>query len=539
MPRTSTPTPWWHDRVGYQVYLPSFADADGDGWGDLAGLTDRLDYLAGLGVGLLWLSPIHPSPMADHGYDVADYLGVHPRLGTLEDVDRLVAAADARDIKVLLDLVPNHTSLAHPWFERARRAREDPYRSYYHWRDPAPDGGPPNNWTSVFGGPAWTFDETTRQYYLHLFAPEQPDLNWDNPAVAEEFDAILRFWLDRGLGGFRIDVAHRIIKAPGLPDQPVVPPELRPTDHRGRSADHHAIEHIHDEDQPGLKELHGRWRRIADAYDALLLGEIYLLEPETLARYLADQRGLHLSFYFGLVEARWQPEALATMLRAGQVTGPHLAWVQSSHDRSRAVTRYGGGPTGRRRALLVATLTAGLPALPVLYQGEELGLDDGEVPVEAMQDPLALRSAGALSRDPARTPMPWRDEPGLGFTSGRPWLPEGGRGRGDTVEAQEADPTSPLATHRRLLATRANVRDLRHGEVRWVGEDPPLLAYDRGQARVAANVGSSPVALPLEDAVWRVAFATDGVTDGARLEGSAELAPEQAVVLVREGAPRR
>ncbi|MFO8074628.1 MAG: alpha-amylase family glycosyl hydrolase [Egibacteraceae bacterium] len=536
MAATSPPSPWWHDRVGYQVYLPSFADADGDGWGDLAGLTDRLDHLAQLGAGLLWLSPIHPSPMADHGYDVADYTGVHPRLGTLADVDRLVAAAEARDIKVLLDLVPNHTSVAHPWFERARRDRDDPYRAYYHWRDPAPDGGPPNNWTSVFGGPAWTLDEATGQYYLHLFAPEQPDLNWDNPAVAEEFDAILRFWLDRGVAGFRIDVAHRLVKAPGLPDQPVVPPERRPTQLSGHSADHHAIEHIHDEDQPGLKELHARWRRVADPYDALLLGEIYLLEPATLARYLADQRGLHLGFSFGLVEAGWDPEALARTLRIGEVTGPHLAWVQSSHDRSRAVTRYGGGSIGRRRALLVATLTAGLPALPVLYQGEELGLDDGEVPVEAMQDPLALRSSGAVSRDPARTPMPWRDEPGLGFSSGQPWLPEGGRRRADTVEAQEDDPDSPLAAHRRLLATRASHADLRHGEVRWVGEAPPLLAYDRGQARVVANVGAAPVALPLDGTAWRVAFATGGLPEGARLGDETHLPAEQAAILVRDTA---
>jgi len=328
---------WWADRTGYQVYLPSFADSDGDGWGDLPGLVDRLDHLADLGVDLLWLSPVHPSPFADAGYDVADYTAVHPRFGSLADLDRLLAETAARGMRVLLDLVPNHTSDQHPWFRSARRSREDPHRGYYHWRDPAPGGGPPNNWVSAFGGPAWTLDEATGQYYLHLFSPAQPDLNWEDPAVAAEFDAILRFWLDRGVAGFRVDVANTLVKAPGLPDNPELPPERWAPTMTGLPEEFFRFEHLHEIDQPGVLDVHRRWRDVVAPYAGMLLGEVYLLDPAALARYLR-QDGLHLSFWFALVESGWAPERFAELLRAADVAGPHLAWVQSSHDRSRAVS---------------------------------------------------------------------------------------------------------------------------------------------------------------------------------------------------------
>lgn len=528
--------PWWFDRTGYQVYLPSFADSDGDGWGDLPGLIGKLDYLADLGVDLVWLSPIHPSPFADHGYDVADYRGVHSRYGTLDDVDRLVAQAGARGMGIMLDLVPNHTSSEHPWFVRSRSSRDDPYRDYYIWRDPAPDGGPPNNWISVFGGPAWTYDGATGQYYLHLFASAQPDLNWDDPRVAAEFDDILRFWLDRGVAGFRIDVAHRLLKAPGLPDQPVVPPEKRRANRGGRADDYLTLEHVHDQEQPGLIDLHRRWRQVAEPYGAVLLGEVYLLDPEALAHYLKEQDGLHLSFWFALVESGWEPDLFADMLRAADIAGPHLAWVQSNHDRSRAATRYGGGPTGRRRALALATMTMGLPALPVLFQGEELGLEDGEVAAEDMQDPLALQTGKGFSRDRARTPMPWSPGPGLGFTTAeRAWISWGDRVPADTVEAQRSDPYSHWSAHRRLIAARKRLPSLRRGELRWIDDAEPVLAYERGDVLVACNVAAAPADLTLPEGGWLVEFRTDDVDDRSPLSGTLTLGPEQAAILRQAG----
>lgn len=529
-------SPWWEDRTGYQVYLPSFADSDGDGWGDLPGLVGRLDYLADLGVDLLWLSPIHPSPFADAGYDVADYTAVHPRFGTLGDVDRLLSEAGERGMRVLLDLVPNHTSSQHAWFRDARASRQDPYRDYYIWADPDPDGGPPNNWVSAFGGPAWTLEEATGQYYLHLFTPAQPDLNWDNPAVADEFDRILRFWLDRGVAGFRIDVAHTLIKAPGLPSNPELPADQWRATMTGLPEDHFRFDHRYESDQPGVLDVHRRWRRVAEPYGALLLGEVYLLEPAKLRRYLIDQGGLHLSFWFGLVESGWQPHRFAQLLRVAEHVGPHLAWVQSSHDRSRAVTRYGGGAAGRRRAMLLATVMAGLPALPVLYQGEELGLEDGAVPAELVQDPLVLQGGYALPRDTARTPMPWSSGHGFGFTSARQaWTAFGGRTTTDTVEYQAANPTSSLAAHRRLLATRRRLSGLRRGTVRWLDTTPSdVLAYRRGDVLVAANLGDTESTLQLPAGSWEVDYCTDR-DDGTLHDGRVlRLGAEHAVILRAE-----
>ena len=454
------------------------------------------------------------------------------------DVDRLLAECAARGMRLLLDLVPNHTSVEHAWFRRSRSGRDDPHRDFYHWRDPASDGGPPNNWVSAFGGPAWTLDEATGQYYLHLFAPAQPDLNWDNPAVADEFDAILRFWLDRGIAGIRIDVAHLLVKAPGLPDNPELPVEQQRPHMTGLPDEFFRFEHRHDHDQPGVLEIHRRWRRVVAPYDALLLGEVYLLDPDDLARYLVEQDGLHLSFWFGLVESTWDPDRFAQLLRAADVAGPHLAWVQSSHDRSRAVTRYGGGAMGRRRALTLATLTMGLPALPVLLQGEELGLEDANLAPDEIQDPLVLQGGYALSRDVARTPMPWAAGPGLGFTSApRAWLPFADRAAADTARQQAGDPTSPLSAHTRLLATRHRLADLRRQPLRWIDAVEPVLAYRRGDVLVAANVGADPATFALPPGRWRVEFQTDG--EATSVQGPTHgvafrLGAEQAVILAHE-----
>jgi alpha-glucosidase len=522
------PEPWWRDAVGYEVYVPSFADSDGDGWGDLPGVASRLDYLADLGVDLVWLSPIHPSPFADHGYDVADYLGVDPRFGTVADAERLVAAAADRGIRVLLDLVPNHTSVAHEWFRRARRGRDDPYRDYYIWRDPAPDGGPPNNWVSAFGGPAWTLEPATGQYYLHLFAPGQPDLDWRNPAVAEEFDAILRTWLDRGFAGFRIDVPHVLRKHPDLLDNPRVPADQVVPDERGR-IEYASFEHRYDRDQPDVVEVYARWREVIRPYGGLLLGEVSLLDPARLARHTTPG-ALHACFWFGFVRRGWDPDRLPDWIRAAADTVPGLVWVLSSHDRSRAVTRYGGGAVGRRRALVLATLMIGLPELPLLYQGDELGLDDAHIPPDRVQDPLVRQGGGTFARDAARTPMPWAPRPGLGFTSAADaWLPLGDRAAADTVAVQHADPGSPLSAHRTLLHLRRARAGLRRGPLEWLPAPPRALAYRRGDCVVAANLGAEPIELGLPDGGWTVAFATGAGEPG-------RLGAEEAAVLTLDRA---
>ncbi|GII79496.1 hypothetical protein Sru01_44780 [Sphaerisporangium rufum] len=522
--------PWWRDAVGYQVYLPSFADGDGDGWGDLPGVSARLDYLAGLGVDVVWLTPFFRSPMRDHGYDVADHRAVDPSFGGEDALAELLAQAHRRGMRVIGDLVVNHTSDAHPWFAAAASSPADPHRDYYIWRDPAPDGGPPNNWLSHFGGPAWTLSPATGQYYLHLFRREQPDLNWRNPALVAEIDAVIEYWLARGLDGFRIDTAAYLIKDADLRDNPPLPAgELLPA--RGVTLDWRRQEHRHDIHQPGVHAVHERWRRIADRHDAFLVGEVYELDPVALARFVEDER-LHSSFWFGLVETGWDADRIDTMIEAAVAASPRLSWVQGNHDRSRAVTRFGGGPRGRRRALALHVLMALLPGTFWLYQGEELGLGDGRVPPGHGADPLGAAQPEE-SRDGARTPMPWRPGPGLGFTTGRPWLPDGARGDGDTVAGQQDDPTSHLNTVGRLLSTRRRLAHLPAATDRLdrVALGAPVTAYRRGALWSVVNLRDTTVA-ELELPAPAVFDSDDpAVTPDRPRTGRVRLAPQQALLL--------
>ncbi|MGI5227077.1 HAD-IA family hydrolase [Actinoallomurus sp. CA-142502] len=522
--------PWWRDAVGYQVYLPSFADADGDGWGDLAGVCSHLDHLTRLGVEVLWLTPFFRSPMRDHGYDVADYHAVDPSFGGEAALDELLTQAHRRGMRVIGDLVVNHTSDAHPWFTAAASSRTDPHREHYIWRDPAPDGGPPNNWLSHFGGPAWTFSPATGQYYLHLFRPEQPDLNWRDPALATEIDTVLEYWFERGLDGFRIDTAAYLVKDADLRDNPSLPAgQVLPA--RGVTMDWRRQDHRHDIHQPDVHAVHERWRRIADRHGAFLVGEVYELDPHALARFVEDER-LHSSFWFGLVETGWDAERIAAMLEAATTASSRLSWVQGNHDRSRAVTRFGGGEPGRRRSLALHVLMALLPGTFWLFQGEELGLGDGHVPAERTVDPLGAAEPGE-SRDVVRTPMPWRPGPGLGFTTGRPWLPDGGRGEPDTVAVQADDPASHLNTLSRLLATRRRLAHLLAAtdDVSRIALDAPVVAYRRGGLWAVANLRDTPVAdveLPAA-----AVFDTDDPAVGLDRPrtGRVRLAPYQALVL--------
>jgi alpha-glucosidase len=393
---------WWRDGVIYQIYPRSYRDANGDGVGDLAGITERLDHLAWLGVEAIWITPIMPSPDTDWGYDVAFYTGVQPVLGDLEAFDRLVAGAGARDIKVVLDLVPNHTSAKHRWFREARASKTSPLREYYVWADPQPDGSPPNNWRSSFGGPAWTRDPVSRQYYLHNFLPTQPDLNWWSEEVREEFDRILRFWFDRGVAGFRIDVAHAIVKDRDLRDNP--PAELG--DHPYVAA--FGQRKVYNAERPEAHDVFRRWRAIAEDYDParLLLGETYVLDVERLRPFYGDDDELQLAFNFVFLHSPFTAEGLSGIVAATErVLDPPAwpVWAISTHDLPRYVDRWCGGSADRARCALLMLLT--LRGTPVLYYGDELGMADVPVPPEQRRDPVGTGSFTAgPGRDPCRRP---------------------------------------------------------------------------------------------------------------------------------------
>jgi alpha-glucosidase len=453
---------WWRNAVFYEVYVRSFADSDGDGVGDLEGIRRRLSYVRDLGVDGVWLTPFYPSPGADHGYDVSDYCAVDPRFGDLAGFDALLADAHGHGLRVVVDLVPNHTSIAHPWF------REHP--EYYVWADE------PNNWLSTFGGAAWTLDPERGKYYLHLFAPEQPDLDWHNPAVSREFERIMRFWLDRGVDGFRIDVAHALFKHEGLRDEPEPNPGAEPSTFDRRIAI----------DRPQLHPLYREWRRLADSYEPprLLLGEVYLLDPMRVAGYLRPDE-LHLAFNFTLLKKEWDAAelrgAIESTLAALARVGATPTWVLESHDATRLPTRYGGGPEGLRRARAAALLLLALPGTVFLYQGQELGLEEVDLSDELRQDPVFSRSGGARKgRDGCRVPIPWSSGgAALGFTTGTPWLPLPPEWREKSVEAEAADATSVLHLYRTALALRRTSHALREGTFAWRESDPGTLVFER------------------------------------------------------------
>ncbi len=499
---------WWSHSVGYQVYVRSFADSNADGIGDLGGVIDHLEHLAWLGVDLLWLTPFYPSPMADFGYDVADYTDVHPVFGSLADVDRLLDRAHRLGIRVIADLVPNHTSSSHSWFEQSRHDRSHPLRDYYLWRDPSAEGGPPNNWRSHFGGPAWTFDQRSEQYYCHLFLPEQPDLNWRNERVRLEFDEILKFWFERGLDGFRIDVAQALFKDAALRDNP----QLRPLDGVvGAREQFECFEHRYDLMQPETLEVFRRWRAIARDHGAILIGETYVDTPEQLAE-LVPGDGLDVGFWFGTMRMAWEPnEIRRAVSRVADLLGERAGWVTSSHDDPRPATRFGGGELGRRRSLGFTTLLFGLPGVAFLYQGQELGLEDGVLRSEEVTDPVEVRNPGTQGRDGCRTPMPWGAGPNVGFSGAvSTWLPASHRVE-ESVAVQRDDPSSHLHLVRRLVALRRDLRlDPAHAVV-WLDDvDPGVVAFRRGSCLLALNTADSPRSIHGLPAGRRLLFTTAG-----------------------------
>ncbi|GAB2987554.1 glycoside hydrolase family 13 protein [Nocardioides montaniterrae] len=518
----TTAAPWWTDAVVYQVYIRSFADGSGDGIGDLAGLRARLPYLADLGVDAIWINPWYPSPQADAGYDVADYRAIEPDYGTLAEADRLLAEAHAAGLKVILDIVPNHTSDAHAWFQAAL-AGDATARARYLFRPGRGATGelPPNDWRSIFGGPAWTrttdADGEPGEWYLHLFAPEQPDLDWSNPEVVEEFEDILRFWFDRGVDGFRVDVAHGLAKPSDLPDAGEI-----------TGLTQHDIPHPA-WDNEGVHEIYRGWRRIADQYapDRVFVAEAWVPSNDRLARYLRPDE-LHTAFQFDFLRAPFDAAYMRSVVddarAAVAATGGTTTWVLSNHDVVRHVTRYARSQPdhmvesvwdrvrwasepadlelGVRRARAAALFILGLPGTVYLYQGEELGLPEVEdVPDEARQDPVfRIRPAGDVGRDGCRIPLPWGgDGAAAGFSpsdaEAEPWLPQPEGWARYSASDQADDPSSVLNLYRQALRLRrAHLRGATG--FAWVHTTDDVVAFRHGDVEVWLNTGSAPVPVP-------------------------------------------
>jgi alpha-glucosidase len=491
----SEETVWWRRGVVYQVYPRSFQDTNGDGIGDLEGVRRRLDHLVSLGVDALWLSPVFPSPMADFGYDVADYCGIDPIFGTIEDFDRLLDEAHARRLKVILDFVPNHSSDAHPWFAESRRGRNDPKRDWYIWRDPAPDGGPPNNWVSNFGGSAWEYDEASGQYYHHAFLREQPDLNWRNPELRAAMADALRFWLDKGVDGFRVDVIWHLIKDAAFRDNPPDP------DYAEGQPDIGRFLQIHSADQEEVFEIIRELRGVVDEYDErVLIGEIYLPVERLVAYYGRDLSGVHLPFNFQLILTPWNARRVARLIdgyEAALPAGGWPNWVLGNHDQKRIATRVGPA-----QARVAAMLLLTLRGTPTLYYGDELGLADVAVPSELAQDPWERNEPGH-GRDGARTPMPWDSSPNGGFTIGRPWLPLNDVSALNVADEAD-DLRSTLSLHRALLALRRSTPALEIGDYQGIGADGDVLAFRRrlggDEIVILLNLGGEPAEVDLRAA---------------------------------------
>jgi alpha-glucosidase len=533
---------WWRTAVIYESHLPSLRDGNGDGIGDLDGLTESLDYLGGtLGVDAVWTGPFFRSPLLDQGFDVSDYTDVEPTFGELESFDRLVQEAHRRGMKIIVDYIPNHTSDQHPWFVASRSSRDDPKRDWYTWADPAPDGGPPNNWVSEAGGSSWELDERTGQYYLHSHLREQPDLNWRNPEVRAALLDVLRFWMDRGADGVRIDVAHMLMKDPELRDNPPNP-EGEPNPYDVQHPDYTSQLHVNDRRHPDLKHVLREIRAVLDEYGGrVAIGEIEAMEWTEWAEFYGERLdALHLPFPFRLIETSWDAEALAETISGLEAALPEGAWpvlALGNHDRPRLATRL-----GRPQARVAAVLLLTMRGAPVLFYADELGMVDQDVPRERQRDYFGLTDGG-VSRDGIRTPMPWNAGPNGGFAPADApelWLPVSRELETINVEAQLADPGSSLNLYRALLALRRRSPALSEGVY---GELPRAesgcLVFTRvgggEEIMVALNLGDEPRRLPISRG-GEVLISTVGERRGEAVSGELVLTGDEAVVIELGGA---
>ena len=523
---------WWQSGIVYQIYPRSFKDSSGDGVGDLAGIIEKLDYFSWLGINAIWLSPIYPSPMADFGYDIANYTDIDPVFGDLAAFDRLVAEAHARQLKVLVDFVPNHTSDEHEWFQQSRSALTSPKRDWYIWRDPAPDGGPPNNWLSNFGGSAWQWDEATGQYYLHLFHVKQPDLNWRNPAVRQAMYDVMHFWFKRGVDGFRIDVLHLPIKDAEFRDNP-----LNPSWKPGDPWSHQQVK-LYTEDQPEIHEIVREMRQVSEEYpQRVLIGEIYLPYDKLVLYYGDNLNGAHLPFNFQLILLKdWTAPKIKNLVESYEAALPEGAWpnwVLGNHDNHRIASRI-----GRDKARLAQMLLLTLRGTPTCYYGDEVGMQDVEVPPELAHDPEGKGSPGH-GRDPERTPMQWDSGPNAGFCPPEvaPWLPVAGDYRQYNVETQRAEPTSLLALVRKLIELRQSRAALSLGAYRSFDEVPQscfvyLRELDGQRYLVALNFSGQEQTLTLPQlGTGRIVVSTHLDREGPVSLGNFKLGAAEGLVI--------
>jgi alpha-glucosidase len=480
---------WWERGIIYQIYPRSFLDSNSDGIGDLPGIQSKLDYLQWLGVDAIWISPIFTSPMADFGYDISNYTDIDPVFGTLKDFDALVTDAHRRGLKVLLDYVPNHTSDQHPWFLESRSSRHNGKRGWYLWRDAKPDGSPPNNWLATFGGPAWQWDEQTGQYYYHAFLKEQPDLDWRNPEVQQAMLDVMRFWLDRGVDGFRVDVMHHMLKDRDLRDNPRNPdwrPGLNP---------YRELLATHTVDLPEVQEIVAKMRAVLEEYrDRMMVGEIYLPVERIMAYYGASGEGAHLPFNFQLIGLAWNARDIAAAVERYEALLPSFGWpnwVLGNHDRPRIATRVG---TAQARVAAMMLLT--LRGTPTMYYGDEIGMHNVPIPADKVQDPFEKNVPGlGLGRDPERSPMQWDSSAHAGFTCSTPWLPIAEDFTDINVAAARSDPASILSLYKRLIEIRRAETALSVGDFAHLPAGDDLMAYVRkaGDRRilVVLNLGNN------------------------------------------------
>ena len=527
------PDSWWREGTLYQIYPRSYQDANGDGVGDIRGIIRRLDHLHWLGVRGVWLSPVTVSPNADFGYDVADFYDVDPKLGTLKDLDELLAEAAKRDIRILMDLVPNHTSVDHPWFQESRSSHDNPKRDWYVWADPQPDGSPPNNWVSSFFGSAWTLDDLTGQYYLQNFLPEQADLNWWNDEVRDEFDRILRFWFDRGVAGFRIDVAHMVVKDRELRDNPPA------TDDDPILEQMRGQRPVYNECRPEVHDIHRRLRAIADSYDPprVLVGETFLPTIDDVIPFYGNGDELNLAFNIPFLQLPFEAPALRTVIERTEELMPEgctPVWTGSNHDVPRFPTRWAAGDPDRARCALMMLMT--LRGSVFLYEGDEIGMVDTPLEQEQLKDPVSIKYFPVYGRDGARTPMQWTSAPGAGFTDAgvEPWLPFGDLSV--NVEDQRRDPDSFLSLCRDLVAVRDALPDLRTGAYASLDAPTDVLAYERGERTVVAiNLGTAPASLDRINGTVRLA--TRRAREEERIDGTLTLAPSEGLVVLLDADP--
>ena len=527
-----TETVWWQSGIVYQIYPRSFQDSNNDGVGDLKGIIQRLDYLQWLGITAIWISPVYPSPMADFGYDISDYKGIHALFGSMDDFDDLLQAAHAKNIKIVLDLVPNHTSDQHPWFAESRSSKNNPKRNWYIWKDAREDGSPPNNWLSVFGGPAWEWDEATQQFYYHAFLKEQPDLNWRNSEVQNAVLDVMRYWLEKGVDGFRVDVMWHMIKDEQLRDNPVNP------DYKQHLPTYEQVIPVYSTDQPEVHDIVRKMRKLLDEYsDRMMIGEIYLPIHKLVTYYGIDEKEAHLPFNFMLLSLPWDAQRIATAIDEYEGALPDDAWpnwVLGNHDQPRITSRV-----GLQQARVAAVLLLTLRGTPTIYYGEELGMQDVPIPFDEVQDPQGLNMPDKnLSRDPCRTPMQWDDSEGAGFTTAKPWLRLSATYKRVNVEKQKDDPYSQLSLYRRLIQLRQSEPSLMHGRYQRVYSDNQALAYLRqapGEKAflIVLNLSHRPCYLNIQHRkiAGTVVLSTSGELEGTAITERMQLTGDEAMIV--------